>query len=86
MSQLLGQKDYLALGDWNAICDVCGFKFKASELRRRWDGYMCCESDWEIRHPQDLLRLRPERQATPWNRPPQTDQFVTVAPVDGSLL
>jgi len=83
---LLGEKDYLELGDFNAICDVCGFKFKASELQRRWDGYIVCEADYEQRHPQDLLRSRPDRQATPWARPPSTDQFVVVAPVDPSSL
>jgi len=83
---LLGTKDYLALGDFNAICDVCGFKFKGSELRRRWDGFMVCESDYEQRHPQDLIRLRPERMSTPFVRPPGTDQFVVVGPVDPNSL
>ena len=86
MSLTLGPKDSLELGNFNAICDVCGFKFKASELRRRWDGFMVCEHDYEQRHPQDLIRLKPERQAVPWARPVTTDQFVTVAPVDGSTL
>jgi len=83
---LVGNKDYLKLGDFNAICDVCGFKFKASELRRRWDGYMTCPADYEQRQPQDLIRIRPDRQATPWARPVVVDQFVTVAPVDPSSL
>jgi len=86
MSLTLGKKDHLELGNWNAMCDVCGFKFKTSELRRRWDGYMVCEADYEQRHPQDLIRLRPERQAVPWARPPATDTFVTVAPVDPDSL
>lgn len=83
---LQGAKDHLVLGDWNALCDVCGFKFKASELRRRWDGYMVCSADFEQRHPQDLIRLRPEKQAAPWVRPYPEDQFVTVAPVDPDSL
>lgn len=77
MSELKGNKDYLDLGNWNALCDVCGFKFKASELRRRWDGFMCCASDWEQRHPQDLIRLKPDKQAVPWARPVPTDTFRT---------
>jgi len=83
---LLGDQDYLKLGDYNAICDVCGFKFKASQLRRRWDGYMVCSVDYEERHPQDLIKIRPDRQAVPWARPVPTDQFVTVAPVDPDSL
>ena len=83
---LQGNKDCLDLGNWNAICDVCGFKFKANELRRRWDGYMVCFSDFEERQPQDLIRSRPEKQSAPWVRPVPVDQFVTVAPVDPSKL
>ena len=83
---LQGDQDYLKLGDWNACCDVCGFKFKASQLQRRWDGYMVCAADYEQRHPQDLIKLKPDRQAVPWARPVPTDQFVTVAPVDPDSL
>ena len=43
-------------GDWIADCDVCGRKYKASELTQRWDGLMCCDDDWEIRQPQDFVR------------------------------
>jgi hypothetical protein len=56
-------------GDWNADCDECGFTFKASELRRRWDGAMVCKDDYETRHPQDLLRSRKEKGGVPWARP-----------------
>lgn len=42
------RKTYLRLGDWNAICDVCGQKYKASQLMKRWDGLMVCKEDWEV--------------------------------------
>jgi len=62
-------KTYHAPGDPNAICDECGFKFKLSQLRKRWDGAMVCSEDWEPRHPQDRLRAgrasRPVRNARP---------------------
>ena len=54
--------DIFVLGDSNAICDVCGFKHKQSQLRKRWDGAMVCDKDWEHRHPQDMIRPRPEVQ------------------------
>lgn len=66
---LQGPKDYLKIGDWNAFCDVCGFKYKASELRKRWDGMMVCAGDFEERHPQDYLRSVPEKPAPPFSRP-----------------
>lgn len=85
MSLTLGPKDHLVLGDWNAVCDVCGSKFKASELRKRWDGFRVCDADYEQRHPQDLIRLRAEKSAPSWSRPPQ-DTYATVAPVDPTTL
>lgn len=72
----MGRADYFAPGDWNAICDVCGFKYKASELRLRWDGLWCCPEDWEIRHPQDFVRGVKDRQAIPWSRPAPADIFI----------
>ena len=83
---LLGTKDHLVLGEWNACCDVCGFKFKSAELRRRWDGFMVCPSDFEERHPQDLIKIPQERPAPPWVRPVPAHQFATVAPVDPNSL
>lgn len=47
-------------GDWLALCDVCQQRYYASELRKRWDGYMVCKHDWEPRHPMDFLRVKPE--------------------------
>lgn len=73
---------HLKLGDWNAICDVCGFKLKASQLRKRWDGMMCCEEDWETRNPLDFLKVADEHIAPPWSRPEGTDTFVNVTFLD----
>jgi len=85
MSEDRGQNEYKQ-GDWNAICDVCGFKYKASQLRRRWDGFMVCKDDYETRHEQDFLEAKTDDQSVPWNRPEQTDSFKTYGPVDGSTL
>ena len=63
-------------GEWNALCDVCGFKFKASTLKQRWDGLMCCASDWEPRHPQEMIRPIPDQNKLPWTRPDPQDMFV----------
>ena len=71
-------QNYYKSGDWNVICDSCGVKFKASQLRKRWDGFMVCEADWEPRHPSDLLKIPPEGKPVPWTRPEATDVFVSV--------
>lgn len=64
-------------GSWNTICDVCGFKFKAEHLKQRWDGLMVCPEDWEIRHPQELIRPIQDQNKLPWTRPEATDQFIS---------
>lgn len=72
-------KNHLILGDWNALCDSCGRKFKASSLQKRWDGLIVCREDWEQRHPQDLLRVQREQISVPWSRPyPAQDTFIPV--------
>jgi hypothetical protein len=81
-----GPKDYRSDCHQNAICDVCGGKFKASELRRRWDNLMVCPDDMEQRHPQDLIKVKADRQATPFSRPQPELQFRAMAPTDGSEL
>jgi hypothetical protein len=68
-------------GQWNAICDVCGFKKKSGDVRKRWDGLMVCKKDWETRHPQDLIRMKPERVAPPWVRPEAPDEYVPVCTI-----
>ena len=66
-------------GDWEAICDSCGRKFKASKLKQRWDGLMVCQQDWEPRQPQDFVRGVSDPQLVPWVRDEATDVFVPIA-------
>jgi len=82
----MGQADFLRVGDYNAICDVCGRKFKFSRLRQKWDNTWACEQDWEPRQPQDYLRGIPDNMSVPLSRPdPPTlflqDEIVTESPV-----
>jgi len=63
-------------GDYNAICDWCGFKYKASELRMTWDNLFVCNKDWDPRQPQDLIRGIPDRQNVPIPRPEGPDIFI----------
>ena len=72
----------LKLGDWNAICDVCGFKFKASQLRKRWDNAMVCAEDYEERHPSDFFRTRAEDTSVSWTRDEPEDNDVSPTRLD----
>ena len=65
--------------DWKSICDSCGRIFKASVLRKRWDGLMVCPDDWEPRQPQDFVRGVADTQAPMWTRPEASDTFVYFA-------
>lgn len=49
---------YFSSGKWNIICDVCGFKFKSNEVKRRWDGLIVCQNDFEHDHPQKFIRVK----------------------------
>lgn len=70
-------QNHLIPGNWNALCDSCGRKFKALDLQKRWDGLMVCREDWESRHPQTLLKVQREKIAVPFSRPyPATDTFI----------
>ena len=56
------------LGEWNALCDMCGRRFKASELIKNWKGLMVCPEDWEPRHVLDFFRLPSEKIDVPFAR------------------
>lgn len=62
-------------GDWIAVCDSCGRYYKASKLRKRWDGLMVCDADWEPRQPQDYVRGKAERQIPTWTRSKPEDTY-----------
>jgi len=82
----MGNADYLKFdGDWNALCDRCGFKFKASELKETWDNLRVCKSCWEPRHPQDFLRGFPDDSSVPWSRP-DSDADTNTTDINGNSI
>lgn len=50
-------------GDYRVICDICGFKFWNTELRRNWKGLMVCSEDFEHRNRQEFVRGVPPDKA-----------------------
>ncbi len=81
----MGRADFLKLGDFNSICDRCGFKFKASQLREEWQGLRVCKSCYEPRHEQDFLKGHPDNPQVPWTRP-DNDNPTDVIVVGGERL
>ena len=82
----MGHADYLKFdGDWNAICDRCGFKFKASQLKEEWTGLQVCKECWEPRHPLDFERGIPDDPSVPWTRP-DSDADTSATDVSGNTI
>lgn len=78
----MGEADYLELGDWNAVCSMCGFKRKASSMVKNWQGFYRCPEHNEARQPQDFVRGEQDVQTVPWAQPP-THIYVEVCTFDG---
>lgn len=60
--------NYYKKGSWNVVCDVCGVQYKSDEVRKRWDGLIVCERDWEPDHPQKFLRVKSDGHPVPFIR------------------
>lgn len=80
---MTGRADYLAEGDWNAVCFECGRKRKASMLKQHWQGYYVCPEHWEPRQPQDFVRNVTDDQTTPWAQPMPDDVFAPMCTPQG---
>ena len=76
MPTFQGGRDFLDLGQWNAVCAMCGRKRKASELVKNWQGMWRCPEHNEPRHPQEYVRAVPDMQTPPWTQPEPADIFV----------
>lgn len=72
----MGRADFFKQGDWNGICDECGQKWKASKLKKTWDGNYDCPRCWEARHPQDFVKGVKDEQSTPFSKPEPPNTFI----------
>lgn len=73
-------------GDYNVICDASGFKCKASDTRKQWNGLRVRKDLWESRHPQDRVIVAKDVQSVPDPRPDTDPVFVGTNEVtEGSL-
>lgn len=65
----MGRADYWLGGDWNVQCFQCGFKAKASQMVRNWQGYWVHPEHNEPRQTQDFVRGVPDNQIPHWVQP-----------------
>ena len=56
-------------GDFWRICDRTGFRVRASETAKEWNGLIVRDKSWEQRHPQDFVRGRYDKQVVSEPRP-----------------
>lgn len=60
----------MAGGPYKCICDLCGRKRHASELKMTWDNFfVCADTCWQPRHPQDFVEGKADDQTVPIARP-----------------
>lgn len=60
---------------WNVIDQRSGFKKKASEVHKQWDGLLVSREEFETRHPQDFVRSQVDKQSPDVSRPEGVDCF-----------
>lgn len=65
----MGGRNYYVSGQHNVTCDVCSKKIKSGEAKQRWDGFIVCPDDYEMRHPQDFVRAKQDKITVPFSRP-----------------
>jgi ribosome-binding protein aMBF1 (putative translation factor) len=75
----MGKADYYLSGSYNFICDQCGKKFKAKDMKKQWDGLEVCPRCFDYRNPQDFVRGKQDNQTVPVNRPDATPAFTDEA-------
>lgn len=59
-------------GDYLMVCDVCGFTYRSSEMKKRWDNAWVCKKDFEPQHPQEFVKGRADKVRVPVARPDTT--------------
>jgi len=70
-------KDNYIPGDNWIICERTGFKIRASDAMREWNGAIVRKQSYEPRHPQDFVRGRKDDTRPELVRPEQTDYFLS---------
>jgi len=64
-------------GDYKVVCDICGLVFLRSQCRKNWKNQVVCIADYEPKHPQLSVKVRPEKARVLDARPEGEDQFLS---------
>lgn len=77
--------NYYKSGCWNVICQVCGRKYKSDQIKKRWDGLLVCEEDYENRNILDFMRMPSDIQSVPYQNPEPADVFTFFCYIDNRI-
>ena len=66
--------DEFVEGDYNALCEISGFKIKASQMARQWDGVLGRKDLILERNPQDYVQRAIIEKSPQWTRVEPDDQ------------
>ena len=72
-------------GVFKAWCPVSGLVYYSDQFDKRWDGERVGPEVELERHPQELLKIRPERPL-PWTFPVEDDTFLADAVCSGNTI
>lgn len=61
---------------WKFACHRCGFWFPSTEIKKEWTGLQVCQTCWEPRHEQTLIKVRGEQAFPKIVSKDGTDTFV----------
>ena len=63
-------------GNWKYDCPRCSFTFPSSDIRKEWTGLYVCRSCWEPKHPQLMIKIRPETAVPAFKNRESITEFV----------
>jgi hypothetical protein len=73
-------------GSWNRICDRTGFKVKAEDTVKEWQGLIVRKQSAELRNQQEFIRGIPDKQNAPEPRPDSDPVYLTTNEVTAASL
>jgi len=71
-------------GNWKYDCQRCGWTFPSEDIRKEWTGLYVCGTCWEVKHPQLMIKVRPETAVPAFKNKDAIDTYVQVCSIEGS--
>lgn len=76
------RKSKYKAGEYLMQSDITGRVDYRSNMRKMWNGLWCHKDEYEIRNPQDHIKVPKDTSAVPEARPRRTADYTTVTPDD----